>query len=95
MLLWVSSVSLGLSVISFLMFAICILFPRSPSATRSGDAKAQAEAEGLAKAVEALSKLVDSLSKAGSPALTLTASMVFMVISSYRRILLTEGFRRR
>jgi hypothetical protein len=80
MLLWVSSVSLGLSVISFLLFAICILFPRSPSAPRF-DARAQGQAEGLAKAVEALSKLVDSFSKAGPAALTLTASMVFMVIS--------------
>jgi len=81
MLLWVSSVSLGLSVVSFLLFAICVLFPRSPSATRLGDATAQAEPEGLAKAIEALSKLVDSFSKAGPPAVTLTASMVFMVIS--------------
>jgi hypothetical protein len=79
MLWWVSSVSLGLSVVSFL--AICILFPGTPSTTRFGDARAQGEDLGIAKAVEALSKLVDSFSKAGPAALTLTASLVFMVVS--------------
>jgi hypothetical protein len=73
----------GLSwvVVSFLLFAICILFPGTPSTTRFGDARAQGEDLGIAKAVEALSKLVDSFSKAGPAALTLTASLVFMVVS--------------
>jgi hypothetical protein len=65
MLWWVSLASLVLSVTSFLLFVVCILFPRTPSTTRFGDATAQGEDLGIAKAVEALSKLVDSFSKAG------------------------------
>jgi hypothetical protein len=80
MLWWVSSVSLGMSIVSFLLFVIFMVFPKSTPAP-FGAGQQQAELEGLAKAVEALSKLVDSFSKAGPAALTLSGSMVFMVIS--------------
>ncbi len=80
MLHWVSVVSLVLSALSFLLFVYFLLARRSETGS-FGDAQQEGELDGIAKAAEALSKLVDSLSKAGPVALTLTSSMVFMVLS--------------
>lgn len=81
MIWWISAVSLGISVASFLLFAISVLLPRRLAAGNFGAARAQADLEGWAKLAEAISKVIDSLSKAGPSTLTLTSSIVFMIIS--------------
>jgi hypothetical protein len=81
MVWWVSCVSLVLSVLSFLLFAITILRARPATTGSFGDAKEHGALEGWAKVGEAAAKVIDSLSKAGPSALTLTSSIVFMIIS--------------
>jgi hypothetical protein len=76
---WVSSVSLLISGASFVLFVIFLLTLKGGAAF--GSVKQQSEAEGLAKAVEAVEKLVGSFDKAGPVALCLTSSIVFMIIS--------------
>ena len=76
---WIFWVSLVLSVLSFLLFALTII--RRPSAGDFGDAQAQGAVEGWAKFAEAIAKVIDSLSKAGPSALTLIGSITFMIIS--------------
>ena len=77
MIWWVSAVSLVLSVLSFLLFAINVLFPPPRDAA---SAKA-ANVEGWARLAEAIAKVIDSLNKAGPAVLTLVSAIVFMIIA--------------
>jgi hypothetical protein len=75
-------VCLILSILSFLLFAYGILFPRTPAAARGLAAGRQEGAEeGWAKLAEALAKLVDSVNKSGPMALTFLASLAFMILA--------------
>jgi hypothetical protein len=82
MLWWIGTTSLIFSVLAFLLFAVCIIARlRGVRAAGFGDAREQGEAEGWAKLAEAVAKVIDSLNHAGPAVLTLTASVVFMIIS--------------
>ena len=82
MLWWISVTSLVFSVLAFVLFVACIIARlRGGTATGFGDARPQGEVEGWAKLAEAVAKIIDSLNKAGPAVLTLTASVVFMIIS--------------
>jgi hypothetical protein len=74
-----------LSVVSFILFAICVLVGliRRPGTAAGGLAGGRQEGaeEGWAKLAEALAKLVDSLNKSGLTTLSIIASFVFMILS--------------
>jgi len=80
MIAWISGVSLVISSLSFLLFGMTILFPRTPRSETVAEART-ANVEGWAKLAEAIAKVIDSLSKAGPSVLALTSAIVFMVIS--------------
>jgi hypothetical protein len=82
----VASVSLDLSVLSFLFFVILTVLslrkPKTPVGAKvDADLKLQAGLGDIAKLVEALAKLTDSLTKAGPAIASLVASIVFMVLA--------------
>jgi hypothetical protein len=82
MLWWISITSLVISVLAFVLFAVCIIARlRGVQAAGFGDAKAQGDVEGWAKLAEAMAKVIDSLNRAGPAVLALTASIVFMIMS--------------
>jgi hypothetical protein len=82
MLWYISATSLVFSVLAFLLFAVCIIARLlGVRAAGFGDAAAQGDAEGWAKLAEAVAKVIDSLNRAGPAVLTLTASLVFMIMS--------------
>lgn len=74
-------ISLILSILSFVLFGISVLFPRTPGAGNFGDAAPQGDLAGWAKIGEAIAKVIDSLSKAGPSTLTLVSSLAFMIIA--------------
>lgn len=63
MLWWVSLASLTLSILSFLLFAIIILFPPTSVSGHFGEARAQGDLEAWAKVGKAVAKIIDSLVK--------------------------------
>ena len=81
MIWWVSLMSLVLSVLSFVLFGMSVMFPKTREPGTLASANAQANVEGWAKLAEAIAKIIDSMSKAGPSTLTLTSSIVFMIIS--------------
>jgi hypothetical protein len=81
----VASVSLVLSVLSFLFFVILTILslrkPKPAAAPAPADMKLQAGIADVAKLVEAMAKLTDSLTKAGPAIASLVASIIFMILA--------------
>ena len=80
----VSSVSLDLSVLSFLFFVVLTVLSLKkvkPQAQPGTDMKLQAGLGDITKLVEALAKLTDSLTKAGPAIASLVASIIFMLLA--------------
>jgi amino acid transporter len=82
----VASVSLDLSVLSFLFFVILTVLSLRKSKTHAAahvpaDLKLQAGLADVAKLVEGLAKLTDSLTKAGPAIASLVASIIFMLLA--------------
>ena len=71
-----------MSVISFSLFVFFIVRKQSAPPGSLADARQEGDLDGLAKVAEAFGKLVDSLSKAGAPALTMAAAMFFIVVGT-------------
>jgi len=80
----VASVSLDLSVLSFLFFIILTILslrkPKPPTAP-APDMKLQAGVADVAKLIEAMAKLTESLTKAGPAIASLVASIIFMILA--------------
>jgi hypothetical protein len=77
----VGSVSLDLSVASFILFVILTI--RTLRKPKSGlkDMDLQAGLPDIAKLVDALAKLTDSFTKAGPAIASLVASIIFMLLA--------------
>ena len=78
MLTVVAIASLALAVISFLIFAYQVYLRRTQV---KREFKAVEDSLDLAKLIEAFAKLADSLEKMGPLAMSLFASMFFMVLA--------------
>jgi hypothetical protein len=81
MIWWVSLASLVLSVLSFLLFGMSVMSPKTREPGAVAAPNVQIDVEGWAKIAEAVAKIIESMSKAGPSTLTLASSIVFMVIS--------------
>lgn len=85
MLNWVSAVSLGFAVVSFVAFIWLLWKSRKqspPTRGGAGNIELQSAIADTAKLIEALAKLADSLQKAGPVVISLIATIFFLVVAA-------------